>query len=287
MKKAILLCAVLAFNNGLSAAESKANSAEPKASTEATAPQTKSSSEVVAASVNGTPIMKSVVDQIVKTYVAQGQKDTLQLRQNILDNLINRQILAQESIRQGLDKSAGAKNQLDLLKTNFLASLVLNEQVEKNPVKDADLKPEYDKQVKALGNASDLFQYKISHIVLPSEAEAREALEKIKKGDSINQLALQYSGNKNKGDDGSVDWILPNQILPEISNVMVNLVKGSVSVAPIYSNGGWHIIKLEDKRAFKVPTFEESKNNIHTGLIQKKQTDYLIQLRKNAKIQIQ
>jgi peptidyl-prolyl cis-trans isomerase C len=108
-------------------------------------------------------------------------------------------------------------------------------------------------------------------------------MDKIKKGESINQIAGQIAGNK--AVDGSMDWILPNQVVPEISNVMVNLSKGSVCAAPIFVNGTWHIIKVDDKRSYKLPTFEESKNNVRAGLIQKKQADLIVQLRKSAKIQ--
>lgn len=273
-KKIIAMCATLALSGFVNAAEAPAESKSNVAA---------SKSSEAAATVNGFVISKSVVDQIVKTYVAQGQKDTPALRKSVLDNLINRQVLAQESLRLGLDKTPAAKTQLDLMRSNFLASLVLNDQVEKNPIKDADLKAEYDRQVKALGNTADLMQYKISHVVLPSEAEAKEALDKIKKGESINQIAGQIAGNK--AVDGTMDWILPNQVVPEISNVMVNLSKGSVCAAPIFTNGTWHIIKVDDKRNYKLPTFEESKNNVRAGLIQKKQADLIVQLRKSAKIQ--
>ncbi len=281
MFKNILILILIIFNFN-----SLANAEDTKPVEQIAAPTTKKTSNDIAATVNGTTIPKSIIDEAVKAYVAQGQKDSLMLRQSILDNLINRQILSQEASKLNLDKSTAVKNQLELLKTNFLASLALNNRMEKNPIKDSDLKPEYDRQLKMLGNANDLYQYKISHVVFPSEVEAKEALDKIKKGESINQVALQNSANKNK-DDGSLDWILPNQILPEISNVMVNLSKGTVCAAPIFSNGGWHIIKVDDKRTYKIPTFEESKNNIRAGLMQKKQAEYLIELRKSAKIQIQ
>jgi peptidyl-prolyl cis-trans isomerase C len=158
-KKIIAMCATLALSGFLNAAEAPAESKSNVAA---------SKSSEVAATVNGFVISKSVVDQIVKTYVAQGQKDTPVLRKSVLENLINRQVLAQESLRLGLDKTPAAKTQLDLMRSNFLASLVLNDLVEKNPIKDADLKAEYDRQVKALGNTTDLMQYKISHIVLQS-----------------------------------------------------------------------------------------------------------------------
>ena len=78
--------------------------------------------------------------------------------------------------------------------------------------------------------------------------------------------------------------VLPSQILPALANVMVNLNKGSVTVAPIQTQNGWHILKVEDKRAFKVPTYEESKDRVRMGLMQKMRNNYLAQLRKDAKI---
>ena len=81
-----------------------------------------------------------------------------------------------------------------------------------------------------------------------------------------------------------VGWVVPAQILPAISNVMVNLVKGALAAAPIQTPAGWNLIKLEETRPFKAPTFDEAKNDIRQMLVQKQRFDYVKRLRENAKV---
>ncbi|MFM6961617.1 MAG: peptidylprolyl isomerase, partial [Polynucleobacter victoriensis] len=83
---------------------------------------------------------------------------------------------------------------------------------------------------------------------------------------------------------GDLGWVLPNQILPAIGNVLPNLNKCSLAAAPIQSPLGWHIIKLEDKRNFKIPTIEQIKDQIQQSLIQKRQAEFIKKLKENAKI---
>ena len=249
---------------------------------QAIAAETKAKAEQSGVSVNGIAISSTLIDQSIKAALAQGQKDTPELRLSIKEDLINREILAQDSAKKGLDKSPEAKLALEQARRNVLVDVNLNDYFTKHPITDSDLKAEYDKQVASVG--IDAKQYKISHIVLATEAEAKDVLAKAKKGEAFAQLAKQYSIDKSGGEDGSIDWILPVQIVPEISNVMVNLNKGTVANNPIQTQTGWHIIKVDDIRPFKAPSFDEAKNNLKMSLIIKKQAEYVTKLRESAKI---
>lgn len=249
---------------------------------QAIAAETKAKAEQSGVSVNGVAISSTLLDQSIKAALAQGQKDTPELRLSIKEDLINREILAQDSAKKGLDKSPEAKLALEQARRNILVDVNLNDYFTKHPITDSDLKSEYDKQVASVG--SDAKQYKISHIVLATEAEAKDVLAKAKKGEAFAQLAKQYSIDKSGGEDGSIDWILPVQIVPEISNVMVNLSKGNVANNPIQTQTGWHIIKVDDIRPFKAPSFDEAKNNLKMSLVIKKQAEYVTKLRESAKI---
>lgn len=77
---------------------------------------------------------------------------------------------------------------------------------------------------------------------------------------------------------------MPQQILRPIADVMVNLNKGAISNSPIQVQGGWVIIKLEDKRTMKLPTFEEAKNQLRQALVQQYLAESIKRLRETAKI---
>jgi peptidyl-prolyl cis-trans isomerase C len=121
-------------------------------------------------------------------------------------------------------------------------------------------------------------------IVVKTEDEAKDVLARLRKGEAFAKLATDKSIDPSKKDGGDVGWVLPSQILPAISNVMVNLSKGGLSAAPIQTPAGWNIIRLDDTRTFKAPTLEESKENVRQMLMQQKRMAYIKKLRDAAKV---
>lgn len=235
----------------------------------------------VLATVNGAALSEGLLELLVSTNVAQGAKDSPELRQMIKDELIGREVLAQEAQRLGLDKQPQAQLQMTLLRQNHLVELLLRDRLAKNPISDEALRADYDRQLKSLGDAS---QYKISHIVLSSEADAREVLARAKKGEPFDKLAREKSIDASKSEGGNLGWLLPNQVMAAISNVMVNLDQGAVAAAPIQTPAGWHVLKVDEKRPFKAPSLEQSKDQIRQGLQQQQNTEFARKLREAAKI---
>jgi peptidyl-prolyl cis-trans isomerase C len=234
-----------------------------------------------AASVNGVVIPQTLLEQNVRVNIAQGQRDTPELRQAIQDELVNREVLAQESARLGLDKTTDAQAQWAQVRQTFMVEILLNDYARRNPITDAAIKAEFDRQIVAM---KDEQQYRVSLIVTATEAEAKAILVRLKKGESFAKLAGELSIDSSKKNSGEVGWVVAAQILPAISNVMVNLIKGGLSVAPIQTPAGWNIIKLEDKRAFVPPSYDLAKNDIRQMLLQKQRFDYVKALRDKAKV---
>lgn len=236
----------------------------------------------VMATVNGVAIPASLLEQNVRANVAQGQRDTPELRQLLKDELINREILAQESAKLGLDKTAEAKTQLAQLRQTLMVELLLNDLVKKNPVTDVKIKAEYDRRVNLLKNEQE---YKVALIVTATEDEAKAILAQLSKGESFEKIAAEKSIDPSKVKGGQVGWVLPAQILPAISNVMVNLNKGTLAVSPIRTQAGWNILKVEDKRAYQAPGLNEAKNDIRQALQQQQRAELVKRLRASAKVQ--
>ena len=233
------------------------------------------------ATVNGVVVPQSLIDTNVKVNVAQGQKDSPELRQVIQDELVNREILAQESARLGLDKTTEAQAQWAQVRQTFLVELLLNDYMARNPIPEVTLKTEYERQMALM---KDQQQYRLSLIMTATEDQAKTVLARLRKGEAFAKLATEASLDPSKKDGGNVGWVVPAQILPAISNVMVNLAKGALSAAPIQTPAGWNIIKLEETRPFKAPTFDEAKNDIRQMMVQKQRFDYVKKLRENAKV---
>jgi len=233
------------------------------------------------ASVNGTRITSEVFDTALANYIRQGLKDSTELREQVRNELIAKEALAQESIKLGFDKNISVQSQLSLIKQTFLADIAINKYLEKNPVNDEQLKTEYKRQLDVLSGTD---QYLLSQIVLATESEANTALKLLQNGESFDKVAKEKSIDSTKINGGSLGWVIPNQVIPALSNVMVNLRKGSFSVSPIQTQSGWHIIKVDDKRPFKAPSFDESKAQLTQAVLLQKRNEYIQKIVKAAKV---
>jgi peptidyl-prolyl cis-trans isomerase C len=240
-----------------------------------------------AASVNGVIISNDTVEQGIKSALAQGQKDSPELRKAVLGRLIEISLLSQQADKNGLADSEKANRQLALIRQNYLADLELSTFIANNPVSEADVQAEYNREIASLGAQGLIVEYKVSDIAVATEADAQAALARIKKGESFDKVAKSVSLAPNKTQGGSVGWVQAGQTLPQIAAVLVTLSKGQVSPAPIQMPQGWYLIKLDDKKSSKPPTFEQAKASIRNGLVQKKQFEYLSKLRQGATIVVQ
>jgi len=239
-------------------------------------------SSAVIATVNGVKISADLFEAALNNYIQQGIKDSTELREQVKNELIAKEVLSQESNKLGLDKNTAVQSQLSLMRESYLADVVISKFLEKSPITDEMLKAEYKRQLDALAGTD---QYLLSQIVLASEADAKAALKAIQNGDNFDKIAKERSIDGSKSNGGNLGWVVPGQIIPAISNVMVNLKKGTVSAAPIQTQAGWHIIKVEDKRAFKAPSFEESKQQLTQALLVQRRNEYIQKLVKSAKIE--
>ena len=210
-----------------------------------------------AATVNGVAIPQSRLDMRVKAAMAQGQPDTPELRNAVRDELINIEVLAQAAVKKGLSKQSDVVQQIDLSKQTILASAFVQDYVKSHPISDDVLKQEYEKINQQRGNK----EYKVSHILLKTEAEAKVVEEQLKnsKFEDVAMDKSQDPGSSVKG--GDLGWAVPSNFVKPFADAMIALKKGEIS-APVQSQFGWHIIKLEDSRDLKAPSFEEVKPNL-------------------------
>ena len=240
-----------------------------------------------AASVNGTIITNDMVEQGIRMATSQGQKDTPELRQAVVQKYIEVLLLSQRAEKDGLASSEKANTQLMLIRQNYLADLELSTFMAQNPITDADVQAEYNKEIASLGPQGMLVEYKVSDIAIATEADAQAALSRIKKGEPFDKVAKAVSLAPNRVQGGAVGWVQAGQVAPQISAVLINLGKGQVSQAPIQMQQGWYLIKLEDKRSSKPPSFEQAKAAIRNGIAQRKQFEFLSQIAKESKIVVQ
>ncbi|MBU3624642.1 peptidyl-prolyl cis-trans isomerase [Polynucleobacter sp. JS-Safj-400b-B2] len=239
-----------------------------------------------AASVNGVIITNDMVEQGIKVAISQGQKDSPELRKVVIEKFIEVLLLSQQAEKDGLANSEKANTQLMMIRQNYLADLELSTYMAKNPITDADIQAEYNKEIASLGPQGMITEYKVSDIAVASEADAQAALARIKKGEPFDKVAKSVSLAPNKVQGGAVGWVQAAQVGPQLASALTSLSKGQVT-APIQMQQGWYLMKLEDKKSSKPPSFEQAKAAIRAGMTQRKQYEFVGQIAKDAKIVVQ
>jgi peptidyl-prolyl cis-trans isomerase C len=234
------------------------------------------------ATVNGKPIPASKVDQLVKQVVAQGKAtDSPQLREQVKKELIGREVLIQQADKEGIGNRADVKNAIDNARQSIMINAMLGDYVKKHPVTDAEIKAEYDKFKAQSGDK----EYHARHILVGTEDEAKAIIAKLKGGAKFEDLAKQSKDPGSAANGGDLDWASPAAFVPEFSKAMTSLQKGQVTETPVHTQFGWHVIKLDDVRAAKIPSLDEVKQQIAESLQQKKVAAFRDELMKKAKIQ--
>lgn len=231
--------------------------------------------------VNGKAIPSSRVDAVVKQVVAQGQQpDSPQLREMIKKDLIAREVMMQEAVKMGFDKDAGVKQQLDTARQSIVVNALVREYVTKNPIKDDEIKSEYDRYKAQAGDK----EYHVRHILLETEAEAKAVIAKLKGGAKFEDLAKTSKDTGTANSGGDLDWAVPSAFPKEFSDKFVGLAKGAVTETPVQTPNGFHVIKLDDTRPAKLPSLDEVKPQISEVLQQKKLQAYQEAMVKKAVI---
>ena len=241
-----------------------------------------SAQEGTLAKVNGVAIPQSRADLLMKEMAAQGRPDTPEMRDAIKQELINREIVAQEAVKKGLHKRPDVTLQIELQRQAVLINAYLQDYLKANPVSEDDLKKEYE-SVKASAASRE---YKVRHILVESEDEAKQVLAQLKKGGNFEKLAAEKSKDQgSKGRGGDLDWATPARYVPAFGQAITKLKKGQLSDPPVQTQFGWHVIRLDDERPAKFPAFEEVKPQIEQQLRQQTVNKAFSDLRAKAKIE--
>ena len=199
---------------------------------------------------------QSTFDMLMRERMAQGQPDSPELRAAVRDELNTRELLAREARKKNLQNNAEVKQQMDLAAQTVLVRAYVSEWVRNNPIPDAELRKEYDAIKTQIGEK----EYKVAHILVEKEDEAKQIVTELQKGAKFDEIAKARSkdpGSKDRG--GDLDWNAPANFVKPFGDAMVKTEKGKFTPQPVQTQFGWHVIRVDDVRDAKVPPFEEVK----------------------------
>jgi peptidyl-prolyl cis-trans isomerase C len=232
--------------------------------------------------VNGKPVPTSRVEALVKQIEAAGRPVDDATRAQIKEEVVLREIFMQEAQKRNVASTPEFKSQMELARQTIMIRALFADYQAKNPVTDADMKAEYDKFVAA--NAGK--EYKARHILVEKEDEAKAIIANIKKGAKFEDVAKKESKDPGSGaNGGDLDWAPAANYVPEFSEAMMKLQKGQMTDAPVKSQFGWHVIRVDDVRDAQLPSFDEVKPQLKQQMTQQKLQQYQQDLRAKAKIQ--
>jgi peptidyl-prolyl cis-trans isomerase C len=231
--------------------------------------------------VNGKAVPTTRVEALAQQVARSGRPITPDVEAQIKEEVIAREIFMQEAQKRGLDATPEYKTQIELARQTILIRELFAEFQKTSAVTDADVQAEYDKFVAANGGK----EYRARHILVETKAQADAILASLKKNGKFEDIAKKQSKDPGSGaNGGDLDWAAPGNYVKEFSDAMVALNKGQVS-APVQSQFGFHIIRLDDVREAQLPKLEDVKPQISQQLTQQRMAAFQQELRAKAKIE--
>ncbi|MCU0926234.1 MAG: peptidylprolyl isomerase [Hydrogenophaga sp.] len=232
--------------------------------------------------VNGKAVPTARVEALAKQMEASGRPVDEATRAQLKEEVILREIFMQEAQKRGIAATEEYRTQMELARQTIMIRALFADHQKKNPVTDAEIKAEYDKF--AAANAGK--EFRARHILVEKEDEAKAIIASIKGGAKFEDIAKKQSKDPGSGaNGGDLDWANAASYVTEFSEAMVKLDKGQMTDAPVKSQFGWHIIRVDDVRQAQLPSLDEVKPQIAQQMQQQKMAEFQKSLRDKAKVQ--
>lgn len=204
------------------------------------------------------------------------------IQKTLIEGYISSKLLSKKAQELKIDQTAEFKSKLENMKMQLLQKEIIDRHL-KNIITDKKIDEEYNKITSELKGQDEI---KVSHILVDSEEKAKNIKRRLNKGGKFVDLVQEFStDDSTKSNNGSLGYIQKNQTMPEFEEVAFALKKDQIS-EPVKTAFGWHIIKLEDRRAINIPSKEEAKPYIISQLHAQETQKYIAQLLADAKVEI-
>ncbi|TPM37928.1 peptidylprolyl isomerase [Mesorhizobium sp. B2-3-4] len=206
-----------------------------------------------------------------------------QRRAAALSAAIEIRVMAAKAVTDGLDKDPDFQRRMAFLQQRALHG----EMVEKgvvDKVTDAEVRARYDQEI---ANTPPVNEVHARHILVKTKEEAEAIIKQLDGGADFQKLANEHTSDPSgKSNGGDLGWFGPGQMVPEFDKAAFALEVGKYTEQPVQSQFGWHVIKLEDKRAKQPPAFDDVKDQAKQAVIRDKYFALVKSLRADAKVEI-
>ncbi|MBI2586640.1 MAG: peptidylprolyl isomerase [Rhodospirillales bacterium] len=244
-------------------------------------PAASAADDPVVATVNGAKIHLSQVRDAHKLLPAQYQQIPFEtIFPGLLESIIDTKLAAADARAQKVEKSKEFKEQMTRLEEQVLQRIMLTRTVDKG-VTDAAVRARYAQIAKELNSVE---QIQARHILLKTEEDATAVIAELGKGGDFAALAKTRSTGPSAPEGGDLGFFTKGQMVPEFETAAFALKTGEYTQKPVKTQFGWHVIKVENRRAGEVPKFEEVEDGLRNDLSREVGAAYITGLREKAKI---
>jgi peptidyl-prolyl cis-trans isomerase C len=201
-------------------------------------------------------------------------------KEKFLDELINEKIFLKEAYKNGVDKNKEVQELVKEARNKIIATKFIEEQINKNIyVADSEIEDYYARYKKEFVTPT---RYKASHILVSTERQAEEALNRLSKGEDFAVVAKEVSIDPSRTNGGDLGYFTEGQMIPDFESACFKLDVGQTS-AIVKTQFGYHIIKLTDKKPSQAKALNEVADQIKRRIRDAKKSDRLQELVKDLR----
>jgi peptidyl-prolyl cis-trans isomerase C len=251
-----------------------------------------SAADPVVARVDGTPLLLSeVVDgaaDLLPPELRALPPATLtqmlppQLVAQLIDRAITERVLVTAAVRAGLERDAEVERRIRRAREQELQQALLTRELSRIVTPEA-VRARYDQET---GRRTGEEEVRARHILVPTEAAARQALAEVQRpGADFAEVAKRRSTDSSAAEGGDLGFFKQSAMVPEFAAAAFALQPGQVTSAPVRTTFGWHIIKVEERRAAPVPSFEEARDSLRQRMMEEQVDAVVTRLRQAATVE--
>jgi peptidyl-prolyl cis-trans isomerase C len=232
--------------------------------------------EVIAAAAEAMPPeLRAVPPHLLRSMLPP------QVFEQLVDRAITDRAIVQAARAARLDQDPEVRRRLQLAENAELRDTLLRREVLPR-VTDETLRARYERDA---ANRPAEEEVRARHILVPNEADARAILAEIQRGASFEEVARRRSTDPAARNGGDLGFFRRGDMVPEFAAAAFALQPGQVSPNPVRTQFGWHVIKVEERRSSRGPSFEDSKDTLRQTMIEEEVQAAVQRIRSGARIE--
>jgi peptidyl-prolyl cis-trans isomerase C len=274
----LCLCVTPAF------AQTASSKKEPAKKEQAAPAPAATGGDPIVARVDNTIIHRSELEAMRAGLPPQAQQIAPdQLYSRLLNQAIALNLAAEAARKAKVPDDPRVKQMLELNENEILANAYFADLARKQ-ITESVLRAKYDEYIKSTPPHEEVHA---RHILVPTEEEAKQIIDQLKKGADFAKLASEKTTDPaGKASGGDLGYFGEKDMVPEFAQAAFALKPGEFTQTPVKTQFGWHVIKVEDRRQAKPPTYEEIAPQIARQMTQEIADARIKELAATAKIEV-